>query len=738
MQINEFLQKFDNIKQLKEAQWCASCPVLHNHAHGDQKQSLHIDYKNDKILIHCKVGCDTKEILESIGMSFKDLYTADNYTKDIKTHAEDWLSERGVFSHRIKQIPNYKIGYYQKSNGEYSYKVPAIAFLYYNGLCHNISLYKVGEKKLENWYPKDQKSTQPAVWGLVHNNKSEYLYVCEGEKDALSMVAVGFNAISSSSVSGFNKLDLEYIQNNYINNYTKTIRLCCDNDLAGQKGNERLYGQLYKIFPNLQYEYLLFPDNFPEKGDITDISKIFYDRNGLDGLNGFINFIENKNNWQNMAYKTKNNDITGNIVHLDTSKPNNTAKLDAYSLALPLFDKFRFAINTNFQLSIYKTDEGYWELGSEEYALRTIAKHYRDLPSQKIKNIYEELKLKSETFEHIKVLKQPFIPFRNGVYDLNNNTFRPAESGEIILSPVHTWKPELANLQPVEYDQVLQDWFPEMDANDYEYIISVFAYYCFVPHKDFQIWFNLFGNGMNGKSMLMEILARVIGKQKVASTNFANWGRFTTSDFVGKTHIMAPDSAEYLDETTTLKTITGDSSISVEPKGGRSYNYENIWKVMASTNRLIRSKDKTHGWYRRIRFIPFKVTFEKDPNIWNRLEGQEFEQFVFLLAKYAHRVYKNGDLPQEPKWCREVRNEAVYSDNPVQSWWDELDPKPDNWKINDAYIDYNSWYQSNFGHEATLKINTFGGAGGRLMAVASPDDYVFVRKGDGKYIERRK
>ncbi len=103
MQINEFLQKFDNVKQLKEQQWSASCPVLHNHASGDQHQSLHIDYKNDKILIHCKVGCDTKEILESIDMSFKDLYTANNYTKDIKTHAEDWLSERGVFSHRINK-----------------------------------------------------------------------------------------------------------------------------------------------------------------------------------------------------------------------------------------------------------------------------------------------------------------------------------------------------------------------------------------------------------------------------------------------------------------------------------------------------------------------------------------------------------------------------------------------------------------------------------------------------------
>lgn len=67
MNYDEILSHFHVNKRYRDQAQCI-CPV-----HSDKQASLTISQKDSKILFHCHAGCDTKSILESVGLSFKDL-----------------------------------------------------------------------------------------------------------------------------------------------------------------------------------------------------------------------------------------------------------------------------------------------------------------------------------------------------------------------------------------------------------------------------------------------------------------------------------------------------------------------------------------------------------------------------------------------------------------------------------------------------------------------------------------
>ena len=75
MNIYKFLGHFENVKECAvnargERQWSARCP-----AHSDRVNSLHIALSRDgKILLDCKAGCATEDILRKVGLGMKDLF----------------------------------------------------------------------------------------------------------------------------------------------------------------------------------------------------------------------------------------------------------------------------------------------------------------------------------------------------------------------------------------------------------------------------------------------------------------------------------------------------------------------------------------------------------------------------------------------------------------------------------------------------------------------------------------
>mgnify|MGYP002641388782 FL=1 len=51
-------------------QWLVCCP-----AHEDSTPSLSVKQGRDKILLHCKAGCNWREILDAMGLDASDLFS---------------------------------------------------------------------------------------------------------------------------------------------------------------------------------------------------------------------------------------------------------------------------------------------------------------------------------------------------------------------------------------------------------------------------------------------------------------------------------------------------------------------------------------------------------------------------------------------------------------------------------------------------------------------------------------
>lgn len=68
MLFDEFLDRLENAHPSGNG-YDARCP-----AHEDRTASLSVTEDGEKILVHCKAGCDTKDVLEHMGLSFSDLF----------------------------------------------------------------------------------------------------------------------------------------------------------------------------------------------------------------------------------------------------------------------------------------------------------------------------------------------------------------------------------------------------------------------------------------------------------------------------------------------------------------------------------------------------------------------------------------------------------------------------------------------------------------------------------------
>lgn len=63
------LSRLEGVKETSAGQWKALCP-----AHDDHNPSLCVTEKDDRVLIHCYVGCAAAEIVEAVDLSLSDLF----------------------------------------------------------------------------------------------------------------------------------------------------------------------------------------------------------------------------------------------------------------------------------------------------------------------------------------------------------------------------------------------------------------------------------------------------------------------------------------------------------------------------------------------------------------------------------------------------------------------------------------------------------------------------------------
>lgn len=230
MHVEELITRFKNVKSTGGRQYICLCP-----AHKDQKPSLTITERENKILLHCFAGCNIKNILSSVGLNEKDLFNntpkRNNSTVEYFYTDENKKNLYKVIRYEPKRFVQAKY-----NSGKWEYNMKGVRYVPYN---------------------------------LPQVIEADTVYIVEGEKDVESLKSIGL--VATTTVGGaesFRKRKNEYIK--FFQN--KTIYIIPDNDEAGKKYANQIYQALEGIAKSIKI--LNLTDELQElkrKGDITDV-----------------------------------------------------------------------------------------------------------------------------------------------------------------------------------------------------------------------------------------------------------------------------------------------------------------------------------------------------------------------------------------------------------------------------------------------------------------------------------
>jgi putative DNA primase/helicase len=191
----------------------------------------------------------------------------------------------------------------------------------------------------------------------------------------------------------------------------------------------------------------------------------------------------------------------------------------------------------------------------------------------------------------------------NGLLDVTTRTL--AAHSPDFLSPVQL---------PVAFDPearcpAIDKFCSEVLPDDAQHVIGEIAAWLMLPETSIQKAVLLIGEGANGKSVFLTLLADFLGRENTCSLSLhkIESDKFAAARLVGKLANICPDlPTAALSGTSMFKALTGGDQINAERKYQPSFEFRPFARLVFSANTPPRSDDATHGFFRRWINLPFE------------------------------------------------------------------------------------------------------------------------------------
>ncbi len=212
-----------------------------------------------------------------------------------------------------------------------------------------------------------------------------------------------------------------------------------------------------------------------------------------------------------------------------------------------------------------------------------------------------------------------------------------------------------------------------------------------------QVCFILTGEGSNGKSTILNLIKRLLGKSNYTSLDLKELeDTFKPSELYNKLANIGDDiSAKYLESSSIFKKVVTGESFIVQRKYAQPFELESYATQIFCANEIPQSHDRTDGFSRRIVIIPFNAKFKEtdedyDPYIEDKLFKDEALQYLLKLAILGLKrvIFKKG-FTKSAVGERE-KSDYIKLNNNVLEWFDSA-PKIENESVNDTYLVYQVW-----------------------------------------------
>jgi P4 family phage/plasmid primase-like protien len=274
---------------------------------------------------------------------------------------------------------------------------------------------------------------------------------------------------------------------------------------------------------------------------------------------------------------------------------------------------------------------------------------------------------------------------------------------------------------PVEYDpqataprfqRFLSEIFEgDADAQDKKLLLLQLMGYSLLPSARFEKFVLLVGNGANGKSVLLEVLAALLGADNVASVSPDNLdSRFQRGYLLGKLVNVVTEIAEgAIINDAALKALTSGELTTAERKFRDPFTFRPYATCWFATNHLPHTRDFSDALFRRACLLTFNQTFTGD-RCDPRLKDKLLEELpgILNLALEAFGAVLQGAPFAEPASMLEARRDWRTEADQARQYIEEccvLDPDAEVPK-GELYEDYRGWTRR-AGINTTLKHRSF-------------------------------
>ena len=372
-----------------------------------------------------------------------------------------------------------------------------------------------------------------------------------------------------------------------------------------------------------------------------------------------------------------------------------------------LFDKFAVFLKNNHhikrinsQLHLYQN--GIYISGLENIEAMMI-QHIPNLNRSKRQEVlsYLDILIREDT----EPTPPNFIAFRNGIYNVEDDSFNPF-SPEYVITNVIPW-----DWNPYAYYELTDKVLNNISCHDeaVRHLLEEMIGSCFYRSNALAGGkaFILTGTGSNGKSTFYDMIKCLLGVKNRSNLDMKKLNdRFSTVMMFGKLANIGDDTSdEFIADSADFKKIVTGQTIDAEQKGQPKFNFDPYCKLLFSANsipRIGKGRD-SFAILRRLAIVPFNARFDPSspdfmPFIGEDLQRQESMEYLIQIGiQGLKRVLETRQYSTNEAMQAELQ-EYEETNNPVIGFFREAEN--DEVKIEDevtnvVYRRYNEWCLSN-------------------------------------------
>ena len=242
------------------------------------------------------------------------------------------------------------------------------------------------------------------------------------------------------------------------------------------------------------------------------------------------------------------------------------------------------------------------------------------------------------------------INFRNGTLNLKTMSLVK-----------HDWKDYFRYVLPYDYNpgadcpmfrRYLDEVMPEKEAQD---VLAEYIGWLFIPELKLEKILFLYGSGCNGKSVFVEIVEALVGKDNVSHESLSDlcgeYGANSRANLAGKLLNTCSDVAPNAFAGDLFKRLASQEPISMKTLYKDVITTDEYARMLFCLNELPRTNDISNGFYRRFLIAPFQVEIPKariNPELSRKIIASELPGIMNWVLKGRKRLVMNKRFTESP------------------------------------------------------------------------------------------